>query len=66
MRFDLSPSEVDLLVGLLDNQVGRKLVEIRRTDSRDYKHDLEREEQVLETLLGKLKKLQADGWKAGV
>jgi hypothetical protein len=64
MQFDLSPSEVDLLVGLLDNQVGRKLVEIRRTDNRDYKHDLEREEQVLEGLLGKLKQLQAEGWKA--
>jgi hypothetical protein len=64
MQFDLSPSEVDLLVGLLDNQVGRKLVEIRRTDNRDFKHDLEREEQALEGLLGKLKKLQAEGWKA--
>jgi hypothetical protein len=64
MQFDLSPSEVDLLVGLLDNQVGRKLVEIRRTDHREFKHDLQHEELVLEGLLSKLKQLQAEGWKA--
>jgi hypothetical protein len=64
MQFDLSASEVDLLVGLLDSQVGKKLVEIRRTDNRDFKHDLQHEELVLEGLLGKLKQLQAERWKA--
>jgi hypothetical protein len=55
MQFDLSPSEVDLLVGLLDDQVGKKLVEIRRTDTRDYRNGLRNEEEVLESLLRKLK-----------
>lgn len=64
MQFDLSPSEVDLLVGLLDNQVGRKLVEIRRTDHREFKHNLQHEELVLEELLKKLKQLQVEGWRA--
>jgi hypothetical protein len=55
MQFDLSPSEVDLLVGLLDNQVGKKLVEIRRTDTREYRNGLRVEEATLESLLRKLK-----------
>jgi hypothetical protein len=55
MQFDLSPSEVDLLVGLLDNQVGKKLVEIRRTDTRDFRNGLRNEEAVIEGLLRKLK-----------
>ncbi len=38
MQFDLSPSEVDLLVGLLDNEVGKRLVESRGTDTRDYRN----------------------------
>lgn len=59
MQFDLSPSEVDLLVGLLDNQVGKKLVEIRRTDTRDFRNGLRDEEAVLEGLLRKLKEANA-------
>ena len=55
MQFDLSPSEVDLLVGLLDNEVGKRLVEIRRTDTRDYRNGLKIEEAALERLLRKLK-----------
>ena len=55
MQFDLSPSEVDLLVGLLDNEVGKRLVEIRRTDTRDYRNGLRDQEAVLERLLEKLK-----------
>jgi hypothetical protein len=55
MQFDLSPSEVDLLVGLLDDQVGKKLVEIRRTDTRDYRNGLRNEEAVLEGLLRRLR-----------
>lgn len=55
MQFDLSSSEVDLLVGLLDNEVGKRLVEIRRTDARDYRNGLKDEEAALESLLRKLK-----------
>jgi hypothetical protein len=55
MQFDLSRSEVDLLVALLDDQIGKKLVEIRRTDTRDYRDDLKDEEALLEGLLRKLK-----------
>jgi hypothetical protein len=64
MQFDLSASELDLLVGLLDHQVGRKLVEIRRTDHREFKHYLQDEELVLEGLLDKLKQLQAEHSRA--
>lgn len=55
MQFDLSPSEVDLLVGLLDSEVGKRLVEIRRTDTRDYRNGLKIEEAAVERLLRKLK-----------
>ena len=58
MQFDLSPPEVDLLVGLLDNEVGKRLVEIRRTDTRDYRNGLRDEEAALERLLEKLRQLQ--------
>jgi len=54
MQLDLSSVEVDLLVDLLDNQVGKKLVEIRRTDTRDYRNGLINEEAILESLLRKL------------
>ena len=55
MQLDLSCSEADLLVELLDSQVGKKLVEIRRTDTRDYRNGLKNEEVILESLLRKLK-----------
>lgn len=55
MQFDFSPSEVDLLVGLLDNEVGKRLVEIRRTDTRDYRNGLKIEEAALERLLRKFR-----------
>lgn len=55
MQLDLSCSEADLLVDLLDSQVGKKLVEIRRTDTRDYRNGLKNEEAILESLLRKLK-----------
>jgi hypothetical protein len=55
MQFDLSPSEVDLLVGLLDSEVGKRLVEIRRTDTRHYRNGLKIEEAAVERLLRKLK-----------
>ena len=55
MQFDLSPRELDLLYSLLDAQVGKKLVEIRRTDTRNFLEDLKDEEEVLEGLLRKLK-----------
>jgi len=55
MQFDLSTRELDLLYALLDEQVRRKLVEIRRTDTRNFRQDLKDEEEVLEGLLRKLK-----------
>jgi hypothetical protein len=55
MQFDLSTRELDLLYALLDAQVGKKLVEIRRTDTRNFREDLKAEEEVLEGLLRRLK-----------
>lgn len=55
MQFDLSSRELDLLMAMLEEQVGRKLVEIRRTDTRNFRQDLRDEEEVLEGLLRKLK-----------
>ena len=55
MQLDLSPKEVDTLVGFLDDLVGKKLVEIRRTDAREYRDGLKAEEALLERLLDKLK-----------
>jgi hypothetical protein len=55
MQFDLSPRELDLLHSIIDERVGKKLVEIRRTDTRNFRQDLKEEEEVLEGLLRKLK-----------
>jgi hypothetical protein len=55
MQFDLSPRELDLLYSIIDERVGKKLVEIRRTDTRNFRQDLKEEEEVLEGLLRKLK-----------
>jgi hypothetical protein len=55
MQFDLSPREVVLLHSIIDDRVGKKLVEIRRTDTRNFRQDLKEEEEVLEGLLRKLK-----------
>jgi hypothetical protein len=58
MQLDLSPKEVDTLVGFLDDLVAKKLVEIRRTDTREYRNGLKAEEALLEHLLDKLKEVR--------
>jgi hypothetical protein len=58
MQLDLSPKEVDTLVGFLDDLVAKKLVEIRRTDAREYRNGLKAEEALLEHLLDKLKEVR--------
>jgi hypothetical protein len=55
MQIDFSPAEIDFLSSLLESQQGKMLWEIRRTDTREYRTDLKRDEELLEGLLRKLK-----------
>jgi hypothetical protein len=59
MQIDLSPEELDLLVTMLSNRQGPLLREIRRTDTRDFRDSLKKEEELLERLLAKLQRIQS-------
>jgi hypothetical protein len=59
MQIDLSAAETDFLLALLTNTQGKMLVEIRRTDTRDYRQDLKQDEETLENLLRKLKDVRS-------
>ena len=57
----LTPSDRDLLVRLLNAEVGHKRVEVRRTEySRDLRHELEAEEVQIREILAKLSESAAN------
>jgi hypothetical protein len=59
MQIDLSPEELDLLVKMLTNRQGSLIFEISRTDTRDYRQALKKDEELLEQLLAKLQRIQS-------
>jgi hypothetical protein len=59
MQIDLSPEELDLLLKMLSNRQGSLIFEISRTDTRDYRQALKKDEELLEQLLAKLQRIQS-------
>lgn len=55
MPVELSSEERELLVGLLERELGEIRTEIRHTRSHDYKDSLKQREKRLQDLLGRLK-----------
>lgn len=55
MPVELSSEERELLVGLLERELGEIRTEIRHTQSHDYKDSLKQREKRLQDLLGRLK-----------
>jgi hypothetical protein len=55
MTLELSAEERALLLNILERADHRLLSEIRRTESIDFRHDLEHDEQTLLRLLEKLR-----------
>lgn len=55
MPVELSPEEKNLLIGLLDKELGETRTEIHHTQSHDYKEDLKVREKRLQDLLKRLR-----------
>ena len=51
----LTANERDLIIALLDRELGDTRTELRRTDTPDFREDVEREEKLLRELLNKLR-----------
>jgi hypothetical protein len=56
MQFDLNMQEKELLVALLHRYVSEMLVEIRRTQRREFRDALQKDEEVVESMLDRLEK----------
>jgi len=59
MQLELSAAERDCLINLLADDLSDKRVEVRRTSTPSFRDRLVAEEQLRETLLAKLRGLQA-------
>ncbi len=55
MNIELSDSEIEILADIIEQSYDELRIEIRHTDSHDYKEKLKQKERVLELLLQKLK-----------
>jgi len=60
MEWTLTPHEHDLLVRILEQHHQALLKEIWHTDNRDFKHALQEDEKQLESLLGRLRRMQVE------
>jgi hypothetical protein len=54
MQLELSSEERDLLRRLIEREIGDTRVEVRRSATREYHDQLQRDEASLRTLLGRL------------
>jgi hypothetical protein len=54
MQIELSRDEAELLRNVLQHQVRELDREISRTDSLDFKHDLQETDRAMERILGRL------------
>ena len=55
MKIEMTAPERDLLLTLLDDELGRLKGEIYKTETWDYKEQLKSREQILTSLLDRLK-----------
>ena len=55
MKIEMTAPERDLLLTLLDDELGRLKGEIYKTETWDYKEELKAREQTLTSLLDRLK-----------
>ncbi len=56
MQFEVSSQEKELLVALLHRYVSEMLVEIRHTHHREFRDALQKDEEVVESMLDRLEK----------
>ena len=61
MLLELTSEECKLLLNILERADRHLLSEIHRTESIDFRHDLERDEEVLTRLLTKVRQTTSPG-----
>lgn len=61
MKIDITSEERDEMIRLLDNYLSETWVESRRTKNREYRTQLHHEEEVLRSLLGKMRQAAESG-----
>ena len=54
MQFQLTAEEATLLTRILESALGELRVEVRRTDTRSLHDELQRDEEQIRALLGRL------------
>ena len=61
MKMEISETERDVLLDLLQSELGRLKAEINRTEAHDFKIDLKAREAALQAVIERLTALMAGG-----